>query len=522
MRILSILFVLTFVLTENALAQKPMPTQVNTYRNPVIAGDFADPSVIRVGDTYYAAGTSSEWGPAYPIYTSKNLVDWEYVGPIFNELPEWTMGSFWAPELFYRNGIFYAYYTARRKSDKQSFIGVATTTDLKKGFTDHGLLIEWTSEAIDAYVVEDRGKLFITWKAYGLDKGRVIELLGAELSPDGLKVTGEAFTLIKANTTDWEGGGTEGQSIFKRGNYWFMLYSGNSCCGSKCNYMVGLARAEKLQGPWTKYSGNPILVSDDTWKCPGHGTVVTTPDNRYFYLHHAYSASDFTFVGRQGVLSEMVWNEATQWPTFRYGKTTPAQAESPAGISIVNHDGFAIDFSKNMPNLRWIHDVRQPKPIYIVQNGTLQIENKNQTETGNFIGFNIKKGSYTFTAEIMPKTDIIQNIVIYGDAQNAIGYGVRQRTVELWRIKDGTYETIKTQEIPATEKGIILKLQSYNGRFYEFSWVEKGEKMDVANKSSQTETLWLPRWDRAPRVGLNVSGKTLGKGEVKTIEMKYE
>jgi len=41
----------------------------NTYQNPVIPGDFPDPSVIRVDDTYYAVGTSSEWGPHYPIYT---------------------------------------------------------------------------------------------------------------------------------------------------------------------------------------------------------------------------------------------------------------------------------------------------------------------------------------------------------------------------------------------------------------------------------------------------------------------
>jgi beta-xylosidase len=47
------------------------------YRNPVIAGDFAHPSVILVEDTFYAAGTSSEWAPAYPIYRSKDLVNWQ-------------------------------------------------------------------------------------------------------------------------------------------------------------------------------------------------------------------------------------------------------------------------------------------------------------------------------------------------------------------------------------------------------------------------------------------------------------
>ncbi len=201
-----------------------------------------------------AAGTSSEWGPAYPVYTSKNLVEWEYVGPVFEKLPGWTMGSYWAPELFFRNGTFYVYYTARRRSDQKSFIGVASTTDLRKGFKDHGLLLEWTNEAIDAYVLEDNGKLYLTWKAYGLDKGKGIEILGAELSADGLKVTGKVFPMIKADAGNWEDGGAEGQAIFKRGKYWYMLYSGNACCGVDCNYQVGLARAEKIRGPWEKYA----------------------------------------------------------------------------------------------------------------------------------------------------------------------------------------------------------------------------------------------------------------------------
>lgn len=47
-----------------------------TFTNPVIRGDVPDPSVIRIGDTYYAAGTSSEWAPQYPLFTSKDLVNW--------------------------------------------------------------------------------------------------------------------------------------------------------------------------------------------------------------------------------------------------------------------------------------------------------------------------------------------------------------------------------------------------------------------------------------------------------------
>ena len=522
MKFIPAVFFLIFVFAENTFAQKLNPGPVITYRNPVIAGDFADPSVIRVGDIYYAVGTSSEWGPAYPIYSSKNLVDWEYVGPVFAELPEWTMGSYWAPELFFRNGTFFVYYTARRKSDKQSFIGVASTKDLKKGFTDHGLIIEWTKEAIDAFVVEDKGKLFITWKAYGLDKDRGIEILGAELSPDGLKVVGKEFTLIKADPTGWESGGAEGQAIFKRGNFWYMLYSGNACCGDKCDYQVGLARAEKLQGPWTKYTGNPALFGDDTWKCPGHGTVVVTPDNRYFYLHHAYNGVDFTFAGRQGILSELVWDEASKWPAFRYGKTPPAQAESPMGASTLINANLFINYDKDTLKAPWVFDVSFPKPEYLIENGGLQIENSNHNATGNFLGLVVKKGNYTFSAEVVAKDDLMQNIIVYGDASNAVGYGIRKNVIELWQIKDGVHEVLKQQQIPEKYKGIKLKLESRYGRFYEFSWDVKGQKIDSLTSAVKIEAPWLPRWDRAPRVGINVAGNKSGKGNVRAIQMKYD
>lgn len=522
MKFIRAVFFLLFLFTGNTFAQKLNSGPVITYRNPVIAGDFADPSVIRVGDTYYAAGTSSEWGPAYPIYSSKNLVDWEYVGPVFAELPGWTMGSYWAPELFFRNGTFYVYYTARRKSDKQSFIGVASTKDLKKGFTDHGVIIEWTKEAIDAFVVEDKGKLFITWKAYGLDKDRGIEILGAELSPDGLNVVGKEFSLIKADPAGWESGGAEGQAIFKRGNFWYMLYSGNACCGDKCDYQVGFARAEKLQGPWTKYTGNPVLFGDDTWKCPGHGTVVVTPDNRYFYLHHAYNGVDFTFAGRQGILSELVWDETSKWPAFRYGKTPPAQAESPMGANVLINANLLISYDKDTLKAPWVYDVSFPKPAYVVENGGLQIENNNYNPTGNFLGLVVKKGTYTFSAEVVAADNLTQNIIVYGDANNAIGYGVRKNSIELWQVKDGVHEVIKKREIPEKYKNIKLKLESRYGRFYEFSWDVKGQKIDSLTSSVKIEAPWLPRWDRAPRVGINVSGDKSGKGDVRAIQMKYD
>src|SRR5689334_11868263 len=47
------------------------------YQNPVRAGDYPDPSVIRVGNEYWATATSSEWAPHFPILYSRDLVNWE-------------------------------------------------------------------------------------------------------------------------------------------------------------------------------------------------------------------------------------------------------------------------------------------------------------------------------------------------------------------------------------------------------------------------------------------------------------
>ncbi len=512
----------TILMITGCLAQSaPTPRPVVTYQNPVIAGDFADPSIIRVGNTYYAAGTSSEWGPPYPIYTSSDLVNWTYVGPVFKAAPEWTMGSYWAPELLYRNGIYYVYYTARRKSDKRSYIGVATTQDLRKGFTDNGLLLEWTTEAIDAFVLEDAGKLYITWKAYGLDKGKDIEILGAELAPDGLKVTGKAFTLLKAEGNNWEAGGAEGQAIFKRGRYYYMTYSGNACCGVRCNYQVGFARAEKLQGPWEKYAKNPVLVSDDAWKCPGHGTVVTTPDNRYFYLHHAYNGTDFTFTGRQGVLSELVWDDKTQWPAFRYGTATPAQAESPLGAVQKKEADLAIDFGKTVPETSWVWDISFPKPDFSVREGQLQLVNNATNSVGSFLGLVIKKGTYTFSAEISPQNDVRQNICLYGDATNALGFGIQKGSLELWQVKDGVRTILKSQPVPDNTSPVNLQLHSRLGQFYTFSWGTKDSPLKSI-LDAPLDGSFLPRWDRASRVGITVSGANKGRSLVRSIQMKYE
>ena len=324
--------------------------QAKFFENPVINADVPDPSVVRIGTTYYAAGTSGNKQQVYPTFKSENLVDWQPTGHIFNGWPAWTDGAFWAPELFVHNGKTLCYYTARGKADGISCIGVASADAPDQPFTDHGPLVKWTNEAIDAFVFNDNvngndngndndndngnrndngnkkleSTLYITWKAYGLDPSRPIELLASRLSADGLRLEGEPFSLL----CDDEDLGMEGQCIFYHAPYYYILYAARDCCSPKSDYEVRVARAKRFEGPYEKYEGNPILRGDgkDIQSC-GHGTLVSTPKGRLYYLCHAYQQGRYN-EGRKPILQELIIGK-DGWPHFKTGEITISRQPMP-------------------------------------------------------------------------------------------------------------------------------------------------------------------------------------------------
>ena len=75
----------------------------------MLAGDYPDPAVIRVGTEYWAVATSSEWGPPFPILLSTDLINWKQTGNVFMKRPEWSVANYWAPEIAAYSNRFYVY-----------------------------------------------------------------------------------------------------------------------------------------------------------------------------------------------------------------------------------------------------------------------------------------------------------------------------------------------------------------------------------------------------------------------------
>ena len=510
----NLLLLATLLWLPLLLRAQPVPT----YRNPVIPGDFPDPTVIRVGDTYYAAGTTSDFAPHYPLYQSSDLINWERIGSVFQEHPAWTSGSFWAPELFYHDSTFYVFYTAKRKGDQESCIGVATTRNLADGFQDQGILIEWGNEAIDAYVYEDTDStVYITWKAYGLDPDRPIEILGSALDLETMKLTGEPFSLTR-HDQGWQGNGDEGQCLVRRGDYYYMFYSTGGCCDNRCDYEVHVSRSKALQRGWEQYP-DPMMQGGGAWVCTGHGTLVQTPEERYYYLYHAYQADDFEYIGRQGMLDEVVWGD-DGWPYFKYGPIPSLQAPVPREGTQQHRNTTFMDQFTTPDSLKfWQWDMTIPKPTMKVEGNQLVLTHTEAAAA--FLGVSPQAGHYSIETKVGNPAPQAQGLSIYGDRAHYLSFLVQNNRLVIQQMKEGVVATLMEQPI-SFDGPVYLKAESINGRLYQFMWSQNGHDWQVMNEATPwVDGAYLPRWGTALRAGLMVGPGTGSSGAFTYFRMQH-
>jgi beta-xylosidase len=481
-----------------------------------MAGDFPDPSVIRVGRDYWASATTSEWGPEYPILHSRDMVNWEVVGAVFQKRPAWAVGSFWAPELSQYRGRFYVYYVARKK-DGPLCVAVATATHPRGPYMDRGPLVCQEVGSIDPYpVTDENGARYLLWKEDGNSVSKPTPIWAQRLSDDGTRLVGERRELFH-NDQPWEkhptlpyGNLVEGPSIVRRGGWFYLFYSGNFCCARECAYALGVARSRKLLGPWEKNPNNPILAGNDAWRCPGHGTVVEDERGRDWLMYHAYHPRDFVYVGREAMLDEVVWGQQDGWPTINAGRGPSAQATAPLGTSKTK-DGerFFDDFlsSSLKPGWQW---PQANVPDFRVAGGQLilspTIEGANNP-TAAVVARTTTTGDYVATTVVNVrgmKESALAGLAAYGDAENALGVSVDGKSaVYVWRREKNDY---KQSFVFAKlfSQPVHIRMTVRDGYLYQFAvsgdgrtWQDVGKEMDGS---------YLPPWDRGVRVALVAGG----------------
>ena len=489
--------------TNTAISAAPAveTAPVTSYANVVLPGDFPDPTIAKIGDTYWASATSAEWGPVFPLFKSTNLVDWQLVSHVFpttDSLPEWTEANFWAPEIFHENGKTYVYYTARKKGGPLA-IGVASADDPAGPYTDHGPLVAQRYGSIDGFPMRDeKGDLYLVWKEDGNAYKKPTPIWAQRINATHTKLVGKKVELFR-NDAPWEGCLVEGSAIVRHNNYFYMFYAGNGCCGKCCTYATGVARAESLLGPWEKCPENPILKKNATWKCPGHGTVAEY-EGRWFLLHHAYHVQSHEFVGRQGILSEFTWNEEG-WPEFE-GKSP--QAAPLHDVSILN---VTDNFEGNCLAGTWQWPIGR-EPEVGVSDGQLLL-----TASPTGMGSIVAQRTFTATYKVSTAVELnslepatFAGLSAIGDPDNALALVVGDGTLQVWSVKKGKHESITKIDLPAG-KTLNLRLESWGGQRFRFTYnVDGNSWQPVVLDSFALNGTYLPPWDRGIRVGLLAQG----------------
>ena len=87
---------------------------------------------------------------------------------------------------------------------------------------------------------------------------------------------GEKWLAITASRDGWDTK-VEGPVLFRHGRWIYMFISSFTR-----DYDMGIARAEKITGPWIQQPNNPIISPRPPLTHVGHNGVFTGPDGRWW------------------------------------------------------------------------------------------------------------------------------------------------------------------------------------------------------------------------------------------------
>jgi len=473
-----------------------------TLINPIVPGDHPDPTIIRVGDTYWTASTAGNWAPQFALYRSTDLHHWTAAGAIFPHTPAWARSDFWAPELVSDGGRVLVYYVARKREGPLC-VAVATAPHPEGPYEDHGPIMCQEDGSIDpSFVRDEHGKPFLIWKEDGNSRKQPTVIWAQPLTADLLQVTGDKTQLMVNEPQSWEGGVIEAPYILRHNDQFYLFYAGNACCGVECHYAEGVARAGRLLGPWTRDPANPIIAANTVWRCPGHGTAVLTPKGDAFFVYHAYPASGTVYLGRQSVIDSITWS-ADGWPVVNQGRGPGVSAsQPPSGGDVVDN------FAGSTLSAEWKWPVGH-EPQFKVEAGKLTlllpVISGPAPSQQAFVARSLLTPTYVATVDVLPMNTAGGGLGLIGDAHDHIVLSVESGTLELWSSTLAGKRTLWKQTLDSDKPmPVQLRVESTDSGGATFSyrvgvdpWMPAGDPVRLRD---------LLPWDSGLRVGLLVDG----------------
>jgi arabinan endo-1,5-alpha-L-arabinosidase len=283
-----------------------------------VTGDtfIHDPTVVKTpSGTYLAAFTADNVG----LKTSTDRTAWRDAGSAFPGGAPWTTPytggarNLWAPDLSYHNGQYYLYYSASSFGSSKSAIFLATSTSGASGsWTNQGLVVESTANsgynAIDPNLIVDaQGKWWLSFGSFwsGL---KIVELNSGTGKPIN-------SNLISIAARPSNGGAVEAPYIVRRGNYYYLWASFDSCCkGAASTYRIMVGRSTSVTGPYVDRTGRSMMDGGGTQMMSSHGSIhgpghnaVFTDNDADVLVYHYYNNAGTAQLGINLIRYENDW-----------------------------------------------------------------------------------------------------------------------------------------------------------------------------------------------------------------------
>ncbi|MFB4317461.1 family 43 glycosylhydrolase [Actinomadura sp. 21ATH] len=298
-------------------ASTPTPLDAPGYSpvKPVIGDYFADPTVIRVGGTYFAYGTNNAAG-ALPVATAPSPTGpWtQNPGDGLAQLPAWAApGWTWAPEVVPPRGgkgPYILYFSARRKDRDVQCIGVATARSAAGPFVPaEGEPLVCPLDlggAIDpASYIEDDGTRYLLYKTDAREKAAVHLV---RLTPDGLRPAGAPKRILGRDGN--EPVLVEAPDLVRRGGKYVLFYSAGWYF--KSNYQTRYATASSIMGPYRKAAA-PLLSTGaygGRVQGPGSADVLAEESGDRLVFHGIREYRGGSRVNRAMYVAALGWDGA--------------------------------------------------------------------------------------------------------------------------------------------------------------------------------------------------------------------
>jgi xylan 1,4-beta-xylosidase len=358
---------------RDSVFETPLPA--NSYRNPILAGFYPDPSITRAGNKFYLVNSTFAFFPGIPVFESSDLVHWTQIGHVIDRASQLKFDGLgisrgvFAPTIEYHQGTFYVLNTAVDSGG--NFI--VTATDPKGPWSDPVWLPE--IDGIDPSLFFD-----VDGKAYILNNGppagvpqydghRAIWI--QEFDAKRLKLIGPRKILLDGGVDPstqpiW----IEGPHLYRvDGQYYLMCAEG----GTGPNHSQVILRGRTPWGPFKPYEANPILTQRNLPENrpnpitnAGHADLVQAPDNSWwavFLGSRTYNTGrDETAhynTGRETFLLPVEWRDG--WPIILdKAKPIPYVERGPAFMSkgdqapLTGNFTWRDEFKTSPLDLAWI------------------------------------------------------------------------------------------------------------------------------------------------------------------------